>query len=366
MKVGILTFHSALNVGAVLQAYALQQHLLKTGCDVEFIDYRPNRKPLSPRNFIGKGLKQTFYKWQDIYYTSYYSKKNRFNGLLKCGGETFLTLAELKANPPKCDLYLAGSDQIWNFSFSRKFDEAYFLAFGDEKTKRVAFSASLGQNSVPAELKDEFTGNLNRFDLISVRERKSVELIAQLAGKDHQVEHICDPTFLLDKKQFEPVEEAPDQPEDYILSYVLPHYEMGEDLVEAFYFVAKELSLPLINIKNPNTCYRFERTVNRVVTPQQWLGYFRNASLTICCSFHAVVFSLIYHKPFIVISPYENNRILSLLDEVGLSNRCIYAFDKAKIKSILGADINWSKVDAYFAEERDRSVGFLKKAIGLH
>ena len=366
MKVGIITFHSALNVGAVLQAYSLQKHLAECGCNVEFINYQPNPKRLSLRSFVGKGIKQTIYKWQDLYFTSYYSAKNRFNGVLNCGDQLYETISELTSHPPPCDVYIAGSDQIWNFGFSRKFDEAYFLAFGSEKIKRVAFSASIGQNRVPSELEEKFTENLKRFDLISVREKNSVGLITQLADSNQKVEHICDPTFLLQQSKYEPVVEAPDEPEDYIVSYVLPHYEMGQNLVEAYYFVAKELSLPLINIRNPNTCYRFERTVNRVVTPQQWLGYIKNAHFTICCSFHAVVFSLIYHKEFIVISPYENNRILSLLEEVGLSDRCVYAYDQAKIKTVLSAGIDWSRVDDYFAVERERIVNFLAVATTLN
>lgn len=365
MKVGILTFHSALNVGAVLQAYSLQKHLVECGYEVEFINYQPNPKRLSLRSFIGKGFKQTVHKLQDLYYTAYYSKKNRFNGVLNCGDQLYETVSELKSHPPECDVYIAGSDQIWNFGFSRKFDEAYFLAFGDETIKRVAFSASIGQNRVPEDIAKAFTKNLKRFDLISVREKNSVELISQLVGERLDVQHICDPTFLLNKDQFKLIEEAPTEPGEYIVSYVLPHYEMGEDLVEAFYFVEKELATRLINLRNPNTCHRFGRAVDRVVTPQKWLGYFKSAKLTICCSFHAVVFSLIYHKEFIVISPYENNRILSLLEEVGLSDRCVYNYDQDRIRSILKTEIDWSSVDDYFTEERERSVSFLQKAMAL-
>lgn len=365
MKVGIITFHSALNVGAVLQAYALQQHLLECGCDVEFIDYQTNRKKLSLRSFIGKGFKQTLHKWQDLYFTYYYSTQNRFNGVLQCGDQLYETISELKARPPVCDVYIAGSDQIWNFGFSRKFDEAYFLAFGDKNTKRVAFSASIGQNLVPNEVREIFSENLKRFDSISVREKNSVELISQLTESHLNVEQICDPTFLLNKNQLEIVEEDPKETSEFIVSYVLPHYEMEEALIKALYFVEKELAKPLINIKNPNTCQRFKHKANRVVTPQKWLGYFKHANFTICCSFHAVVFSLIYQKPFIVISPYENHRILSLLDSVGLSDRCVYAYDPAKIKNILNSKIDWSRVADYLAKERVRSANFLQEAIFL-
>ena len=42
MKIGILTFHSAHNYGAVIQCYGLQQYLTSLGHQVFVIDYRPH------------------------------------------------------------------------------------------------------------------------------------------------------------------------------------------------------------------------------------------------------------------------------------------------------------------------------------
>ena len=43
MKVGILTFHRAINFGAVLQAYALQEVLSSLGQEVRVINYMQPR-----------------------------------------------------------------------------------------------------------------------------------------------------------------------------------------------------------------------------------------------------------------------------------------------------------------------------------
>lgn len=40
MKVGVITFHRAINYGAALQTYALQKALTGLGFDSEVIDYR--------------------------------------------------------------------------------------------------------------------------------------------------------------------------------------------------------------------------------------------------------------------------------------------------------------------------------------
>lgn len=364
MKIGVLTFHNALNVGAVLQAYALQTYLITIGHEVEFIDYQPNGRPRTLRDFIGKGPRATLRKWEDLYWTWHYTSKERFNPSLSIGAECYRSIDELEAQPPRFDAYIAGSDQIWNFGKSRRFDRAYFLDFGDTSIRRIAYAASIGQNEILSEDKEAFSEGLKRFNAVSVRERSSVPLIAAVAEEPGQIEQMCDPTFLLTQEQFESIEQKPSDLSDYIVSYLLPHYEMTQELVNATHFVAEELSSEIINLRNPNTCYRLAGVPNQIVTPQKWLGYFKHAKFTVCCSFHAVVFSLIYHKPFIIISPYKNNRIISLLSEVGLSDRCVYSYDVSQIRALIASEIDWVCVDDYFSAERARADLFLTNALG--
>lgn len=364
MKIGILTFHSALNVGAVLQAYALQTHLNSLGHQVEFVDYQPIQSSLRLRSFVGKGLKATICKWEDLYWTRFYTSKERFNAVLQIGPDHYQTVDELKSKPPRFDAYIAGSDQIWNFGKSRPFDRAYFLDFGETSIRRIAYAASIGQNEILSEDKEAFSEGLKRFNAVSVRERSSVPLIATVAQEPGQIEQMCDPTFLLTQEQFGSLEQKPSDLSDYIVSYLLPHYEMTQELVNAIHFVAEELSSEIINLRNPNTCYRLAGVPNKIVTPQKWLGYFKHAKFTACCSFHAVVFSLIYHKPFIVISPYKNNRIISLLSEVGLSDRCVYSYDVSQIRALIASEIDWACVDDYLSAERARAELFLANALG--
>lgn len=86
-KIGILTFHKSINYGSVLQAYALQNLLLKEGYKVEIIDYEPKnyanmyipfKKPTTIWNIlhnlnrvpVGKIIKEQnekFKKFRDTY-----------------------------------------------------------------------------------------------------------------------------------------------------------------------------------------------------------------------------------------------------------------------------------------------------------
>ena len=87
------------------------------------------------------------------------------------------------------------------------------------------------------------------------------------------------------------------------------------------------------------------------------------SKFNICTSFHAVVFSLIFHKQFMVISPYVNKRIMSLLKLVGLEDHFIEDFDSQKIDSLIGKKINWSDVDIQIEKNRKYSRDFLANAL---
>ena len=121
MKIGVLTFHSALNVGAVLQAYGLQTYLASLGHEVTFIDYQPIQKTLKARDLIGKGARATFRKWEDLYWSHHYTRNICFSSILRVSDQRYESIVSLESNPPDCDAYIAGSDQIWNFGKSRRF-----------------------------------------------------------------------------------------------------------------------------------------------------------------------------------------------------------------------------------------------------
>lgn len=361
MKIGILTFHSALNTGAVMQAYGLQQYLLTKGHQVEFIDYIPPQRALTWRSFVAKGLFKTLGKWEDIYYG--YTLKGNFNKILKVADKRYVKLSELKKSPPAYDAYIAGSDQIWNFGFTKEINPVYLLDFGLEKIKRVAFSASMGQTKQPKEIEHIFKTLLAKFDAISVREKNGFDYLTKLLEDDKQIKHIADPTFLLSKDQFLRVASPVNVTNKFMISYILPHYEFPKELYMVVDVLKQKLDYELINLRNPNTCLRIPKTKNKVVSPQEWLGYMNQSEFNICCSFHAVVFSLIFHKPFVVVTPYKNQRIISLLEPLNLLSRCIYDFSEQVIDEIIASSVDWDLVDSFFIEERKKSIDFLQNAL---
>lgn len=357
MNIGIMSFHAALNSGAVLQAYALQTQLERMGHSVEFINYRRIRKR-KLNHFLAKSIKKTWWKWQDYIQDYLYAKNDAFGYVLKRGTTIYRSIDELQKNPPEYDVYLAGSDQIWNVGSNRILSKQYYLSFGDPSIKRIAFAASFGQCEVLPFLENDIRTEVMKFDAVSVREKNGVEYLQQLMGKDKKIHHICDPTFLLSANDYLQIATEKKEEKPYIASYILHAYFQEQlNIVE---HIKKHTHSPILNLRNPDTCIRLPKAENKIVTPYQWLGYIKNAELVICCSFHAVVFSLLFHKPFVVVSPVQNARISSLLEPLGLMNRFFVNFEPSKIEEVLNTNIDWQKVDAHIEKEKNKAIEFLE------
>ncbi|MDR0606077.1 MAG: polysaccharide pyruvyl transferase family protein [Bacteroidales bacterium] len=364
MKTGIITYHNALNAGAVLQAYALQTVLQRLGHRVEFINYYPQRK-YTVRSFIAKSPFRMWNNWKDIINGIRYSNKGIFGQLLILGEISYNSESELNEHPPIYDLYIAGSDQIWNaFRTVQKF---FFLNFAPKGSRKISFAASLGQCKIPDVLHNEIRELLSDFELISVREKNGVDFIQSLLP-EKTIYHIQDPTCMLKATDYFSIAEIPNE-RNYIASYMLALLDKGQNKI--INLIKQRLNRKIINLRNPDTCIRLSNAKNSIVTPRQWLGYMINADFVICSSFHAVMFSLIFHKPFIVIQPQltmeqgGNARIHSLLEPIGLINRCVYGTHDSEnnIIEILQKNIDWETVDSYLQNGTENSLNYLKRIL---
>lgn len=361
MKIGIVTFHNALNVGAVLQAYALQTYLLGLGHTVEFINYCPPKR-FAIKDYLAKSPKIMIEKIVNIYNYKKYSKHAGFNKILKISHRKYQSYYEIEDDPPIYDLYIAGSDQIWNFY--NTLSPIYLLSFVPIGKKKIAYSASLGQCQLHKSIQNEFKKALLQFDAISIREKNGVEFITELLDNKIKIYHTVDPTLLLPQEKYkEIIEPIIVQDKEYICSYILA--ELDKENEKIINYVKRTLDINIINLRNPDTCVNIRNSKNIIVTPKQWLNYILNSKIVICCSFHAVVFSLLFHKPFIVISPPSfkskggNMRINSLLNDLGLNNHIINTFNKKDIDTILSSSIEWDEIDKIINQKKEFSSNFL-------
>lgn len=365
MKIGILTFHYALNQGAVLQAYALQTYLERQGHKVEFIDYRPMRR-YTWRNFFSKSLSNSLFKIMNVYYGEKYSKNGIFSKVLNYGSVRYASFEELKMYPPIYDLYIVGSDQVWHFPHS--IDLVYLMAWVPDGAHIVSYAASFGQHMPPKDNIQKFAYYLCRFNKISVRESSGVEYANSLLNNKKAIQSI-DPTLLLTISDYNKIEERCNVGYDFFSCYILtkmetPHYEIIER-------VQLYLKCRLINLRNPDTCVFLKGYTNIIVTPYQWLYYIKNSKAVICSSFHAVVFSIIFHKPFIVLITEDmqtnggNLRVKSLLEPLGLLHHCVHSANELALQQLLSEKINWINIDAKISRIADEAKQYLNQCTSL-
>ena len=137
--IGTITFHNSINYGAQLQTYALQKVLADMGYKNEIIDYRPPNR--------GKGSFSIFkkfrsYLWHRIVKKMLVGNKREQRTeefrrkYFPVSNKKYTSLEMLHSSPPVYDVYITGSDQVWNPRITNG-DSSYFLTFAPEGKRRI-------------------------------------------------------------------------------------------------------------------------------------------------------------------------------------------------------------------------------------
>ena len=381
MKIGILTIHDSPNYGACLQCYALWKYLSDQGYDCEIIDlhrpgshpdYIPSRKYRRARpvqKSILKKLKLLLKRslGKKPLQRQYYNEESKikfdaFNSLYT-KGKPYNNIDEFYDNPPQYDVYISGSDQLWNPTQPYCI-EPYFLTFvsGAEK-KKISFSTSIGITELTDKEKELFKQWLSDFTAISVREKQAKELLSSFV--DREVKQISDPTFLLPYSSWKELANYPNIKTPYILYFAL-HIE--NTILDYCKKLSIESGLPLyvMNQTQPDPIDNSYLAV-KDAGPRDFIGYIANADMVITDSFHGTVFSIIMGSKnfYTYIAPNSNrgSRIEDLLNTFSLSNHILNNDFERNYKELQGSkpdkDMNMSIIQ----QERKRSASFLIDAI---
>ncbi|GHC04807.1 polysaccharide pyruvyl transferase family protein [Cerasicoccus arenae] len=366
-KIRIITYHHPANFGAALQAYGLQQAIAKMGYEVSFIDYRPDHLTkggglIWPRdrwsrraNLINVYLRVMHLRKQlmgDGGKTKKFEEFHRTH--LRIEGTTYDNLQDLKARPPEGDVYVCGSDQIWNASEQFGIDPAYFLDFGSAEVKRISYAASFGRPYVLPRFQEETARLIKPLDAISVREKSAVPLVQGLCGR--LAEWSPDPTLLVDDGY--PLAIEPDSDKDYIFSYTLRSREFVQQIEEK---VASQTGFSVIS---PETLHERKERIG----PLEWLGYLKNARFVITNSYHGTLFSIIFRKPFFFVGLQGkknsfNERSLSLLERLNCTDRFVSSDNEVDLSALAAQEIDYERIHAAVAIWRSDAQKYLKDAI---
>lgn len=359
MQIGILTFHRALNYGAVLQAYALSETLnQEEGIDAEIVDYRCQfiedcYKPLAIvgphniKNFIIAVLTMP----------SRIARRKKFDNFLEKNlrkSDVVYSKDMLSSSNSKYDFFVTGSDQVFN-NVCAGMDTAYFLDFVESDRKKNSYAASFGFDQIPSGLTEQYKSLLKSFNRLSVREEVGKKIIQDLLHRDAFVN--IDPVFLLSADKWRQISQKPVQ-NNYILVYLL---QPSESIIEFVRNLASKtgctpLLMHLHFFKNNGI------TQISTASPEEFLGYFANAKYVVTNSFHGTAFSVIFHKQFFVeyqtTAAARNSRQKNLLEMVQLTDRVIDQTTANDLLENRDKLIDFSVADQKIEEEVKKSKQF--------
>ena len=347
MEIALLTIWHEGNFGAELQTYATVRMLRSLGHDVRVVDIRlSDARRRSLRGKIGGFL--TWFgpacRSMRKFWRTHIPTTRRYR-----------SIAELRACPPRGDVYMVGSDQVWNPEITRALSPVFFLDFGAETVRRVSYASSFGSDRWTAGNTEAVRRLLGRFSSLSCRETSGVALLHDVFGL--QAQNVLDPTLLFNSysELTGPLSEKP----------TLVYYPLGSfpELGTYAQGLARRLGLEALNA-NWHTCIYGTAVWNRN-SIAHWVRDIAQAAFVVTPSFHGVAMCLLHHRQFAVIITQGRRatRITGLLALLGITGRVFTSFDEIdKAQPWLQA-IDYAAVDARLAALRAQSVDYLKKAL---
>ena len=320
-----------------MQAYALMKYLKNIGNEVEIIDYKPDYlsnhynmlsidNPAWEKNIITKAIYLTLKAPMRI---NGLKRKKEFDKFreeyLTITSERYTSNEELKNNLPKADIYICGSDQIWNSLHQNGKDPAFYLDFVPDNKVKASYAASFATDTIEDIYKPMVREKISRLDGVAIREKSGVEIVKDL-GIENAI-NVVDPVFLLDKNEWDNI--ATETFNDkYILVYDFDKSNLVKQLATD---IANKTGYKIYTINADKPKYA-DKHFN-LSGPKTFVSLVKNAEMVISNSFHAVVFSVIYNKNIVIVNRTENinTRMRDLLEDLNLKDRLVddnYSIDE--------------------------------------
>ena len=359
MKIGIVTIMDDTNYGNRLQNYAVCHFLRhEMNCDVRVLKAIP-KKPFENGRYVIWAKNQVVKLLAKIPGaaekrfgpdTVRWARFQNWNRRIPVK-----TIYEMKALPEclndEYDFFFTGSDQVFNCLFPAFRESDYLLRFADN-AKKAALCASFGFETIPADYRQVFRDELDKFRRISVREKAGQKIVKELIGKD--VPCLIDPVMMLDEKDWLKVSDKPhvDIRRPYVLKYCLG--EGGSDAVAEW---AANQGYPVYELMDKTNIPLYTGG------PGEFLSLIKNAALICSDSFHCIVFAILFHKPFVVYARqgeenYMTSRLDTLLEKFGMTHRWSHL-----LKPEQYLDCDFSETDSRLEEERRAFKAYVQDTI---
>ena len=367
--------------GGILQSYATVLKMEEMGLNYEIIDYRhpstimyyldaivnsTNKttvytKIRSAKKKLGEKIHPEFKRNEAI-------RNRKFNEFRH---ERFIHFSkpirnyeELKEYSHRMTDVVVGSDQLWLPSgLSTGF---YNLMFAPDECNKVSYASSFGVSSIPNKQREKTKGYLERIQHLSVRESTGQKIIKDLTGREAKI--ILDPTMILTKEQWDDcIEDKVLYDEDYIFCMFLGNNPEQRKEVER---LKEETGCKIVVLRHLDEYIPSDESFGDIVPydvgPEEFVNYIRHAKYVCTDSFHVSVYSIIYHKKFIVFDRFasgsnsRNSRLDTLFENIGISRRF-----QNDIVSEINAEIDYKNVDERLDILRNYSNQYIFDALNV-
>lgn len=378
MRISILTFTHNANFGAAIQCFALSEYLRSKGHEVSLLRIR--RTPWKAQKSILKRIRgkigAIYHLFCDLSYVRLDLLMNKRN-LARVQDEQFESFYQSYLPPfteactsdnemrdalPESDLFIVGSDQVWNPKNAQRQLLMFYFSFLEDQ-HRIAYAASFGgSENISLKQEDEVRINelLHRFDAISVRDDVGLRILESRFGL--RGIKVCDPSFLIDPTAYSGIaKESSLNGKGCLFSfYFTPDKQWHDDVL----FLSESLGL------KPRVDWQKRRyrglEYNPILSMPDWLRLIETSDFVLTNSFHCAVFCILFRKQFIVTPSYAGGigRIHSLLRDLGLENRLIE--DRRQIRKsmeVIRQKIDYDAVFEKIQAQKKIAEQFLSQAI---
>ena len=347
------------NYGSALQTWALSQAIKKCGYKHVLIDYCPDiladKDPLNPyKNMWDKdeeskkmveltmpAIHENYYKFDAFY-------SNRFNRSKP------YTSTNFKDSTKEVDGYLCGSDTIF-CTDEFGFDDGYYANYSVMKGNAVSYAASFGDPYFTEETYQILNERIKNFKALGIREDQMIPYLKQHTTVP--VQRTIDPTLLLTADDYAEIIGKNTEKDKYLLLYSRRYSPRMEEYAEK---LALDNGWKIIDISLRATNAEKGHIMRYDAGVEEFLSLVKHAEYIVTNSFHGMIFSVQFKRPFVIFSREQcDNKIEELLQLFGIPDRMLVTGDEKF------GEINYEKVHSNIKEARIASMDFLKMELGL-
>lgn len=331
-KVCLATWHTSLNYGTCIQAYALAEYLRNNGFDVYIPDsfryYYGLKHPFETLSNVMMKLRRkrndniVSTELKDRYDARY--RKNEEFAREMSGVISFSSRQEYHSIISNTDIFVSGSDQIWNPGYVTP---PMLLSIADNSRQKIAYGSSIGVSEIPDNKLRIYRKYLPRFEYIGVREEIAKIVLSKII-EESKIQVVLDPSFLLTKDEWEQIAQKPDGVEEnksFVFCYFIGNSDRWVNDVDRY-----SKRYPCEVVCMPSEAMIIPSQFNCIIDAgvKEFIWCLLHAKLVVTDSFHATALSINFHTNFITYKRFEdsdkqsqNSRIINILNTFDLQNR---------------------------------------------